>query len=288
MSSPTPGSLSRIFVHPLKSGAAHEVSRWLLGSTGLVHDRALMLVDPAGDFVTLRGIPRLVTVAPQPFEVDAEVVTFSALGRPELGVIEIGLESDPPERAVKCVVQIWGEWVAAELVSAAADAWFSAVLGRPVRLVRIDSDLPRAVDETYARPEDAVGFADGFPLLVIGSASLEALDRDVEAFTVTAERFRPNLVIETSVPWIEDTWRRIRIGDIELELVKPCARCVGINVEPRTGKAGREPLRTLAKTRTRDGQVFFGHNALHRGVGWLAVGDPMEVLELVGDATAGS
>ncbi len=287
MSSSSHGSLSRIFVHPLKSGAGHEVSRWLLGATGLVHDRGLMLVDPAGDFVTLRGTPRLVTIVPRPFEVDAHTVTFSSLGSPELADLDVAVGTSDP-RSTTTRVQIWGEWVDARLVSADADSWFSAVLGRPVRLVRLDPDRARRVDPTYARPTDTVGFADGFPLLVIGSASLEALDRDVEAFEVTAERFRPNLVIETSVPWIEDSWRRIRIGGIELELVKPCARCVGINVEPRTGTSGREPLRTLAKTRTRDGQVFFGHNALHRGVGWLAVGDPLEVLELVGDPTTGA
>jgi hypothetical protein len=245
-----------------------------------------MLVDPAGDFVTLRGTPRLVTIVPRPFEVDADIVRFSALGCPELAELDVAVGTPEPGASITRV-QIWGEWVDARLVSPDADAWFSAVLGRPVRLVRLDPQRPRPVDPTYARPSDTVGFADGFPLLVIGSASLEALDRDVETMDVTAERFRPNLVLETSVPWIEDTWRRIRVGDIELELVKPCARCVGINVEPGTGKSGREPLRTLAKSRTRDGKVFFGHNAIHRGVGWLAVGDPIEVLEFV-DPTTGA
>jgi len=246
-----------------------------------------MLVDEAGDFVTLRGTPRLVTIVPSPFEVDAELVTFSAPTQLEVADIDVALRSGQPAAAV-IHVQIWGEWVDAQVVSAAADAWFSAVLGRPVRLVRLDPKRPRTVDQAFARPDDTVGFADGFPLLVIGSASLAALDTDVEAFEVAAERFRPNLVLQTSVPWIEDTWRRIRIGGIELELVKPCSRCVGINVEPRTGRSGREPLRTLAKTRTHDGKVFFGHNAIHRRVGWLAVGDPVEVLELVGDPTSGS
>ena len=95
-------------------------------------------------------------------------------------------------------------------------------------------------------------------------------------------RFRPNLVVRTTEPWVEDRWRRIRVGAVELELVKPCGRCVTINVEQTTGVSGREPLRTLARLRSLEHRgrtrIVFGQNAVPRGVGDVLVGDPVEVV----------
>jgi len=42
--------------------------------------------------------------------------------------------------------------------------------------------------------------------------------------------------------------------------------------------SGKEPLRTLASYRTRDGEVMFGQNAVHQGRGRLRVGDPVPLL----------
>lgn len=266
--------LSRLFVHPLKSGRGQEVTRWPLAQTGLVHDRGLMLVDGHGHFVTLRGVPKLVLIEASPFAPGDTRFEFRVFDRPDLGTLEVHLDQHSGEREV----EIWGEWVAATHMGARAEAWFSEALGRSVTLVQIPPERPRQVDLRYAAQGDQVGFADGFPLLLVASASLEAVSQALGE-PVLMERFRPNLVVQTDEPWVEDQWRRIRIGEIELELVKPCARCVGINVDPLTAKTSREPLRTLARSRTRDAKVYFGHNVVHRGVGLLSVGDPVEVLE---------
>lgn len=268
-------TLSRLFVHPLKSGQGQAVGHWPLGPTGLVLDRSLMLVDPMGRFVTLRGVPRMVLFRTNTFGPDASSFVFEVIDRPELGSLEVDLVCPPTGQSD---VEIWGEWVRADRLSERADAWFSAALDQPVSLVRLPFERARQVDPRYAALGDLVGLADGFPLLVTTTASLEALSRELGE-PVPVERFRPNLVIETDEPWVEDRWRRIRVGAIELELAKPCARCVGINVDPLTGKTSREPLKTLARSRTRDGKVYFGHNAIHRGVGVLSVGDAVEVLE---------
>lgn len=268
-------TLKQIVVHPLKSGRGQAVEHWPLGPTGLVLDRSLMLVDPMGRFVTLRGVPRMVLFGARPFGSDATGFTFEVIDRPELGPFEVDLLA-PPNGQLE--VEIWGEWVLADRFSERADAWFSAALGQPVSLVRLPDARARQVDPRYAALGDLVALADGFPLLVTTTASLATLAGDLGE-AVPMERFRPNLVIETYTPWIEDRWRRVRIGAIELELAKPCARCVGINVDPETGRGSREPLKTLARTRTRDGKVYFGQNAIHRGVGGLSVGDVVEVLE---------
>jgi len=263
-------TLERIFVHPLKSGAGLEVSSWPLDALGLVHDRRLMLVDEAGTFVTLRGTPMLVTLRPHAL---APTDRTLVLETPTLPPLSVSLASTPGSLDV----QVWSDWVRASHIGAAADAWCSQALGKPVKLVLVDPTFHRQVDLRFAAPDTAVGFADGFPLLLIGSASLEALTERLGQ-PVEAQRFRPNLVVKTSTPHEEDAWRKVRIGSIEVDLVKPCARCVGINVDPQTGTTSREPLRTLSTYRKRDRDVFFGYNALHRNLGTLNVGDPVEVL----------
>lgn len=276
MTSPT---IARLFVYPLKSGAGQEVTRWPVGRTGLALDRHLMVVSDSGRFVSLRGAPRLVGVRPRPFTSAATELTFDADSRPDLGPLTVRL--DEPAAAT-LEVEIWGEWVPGETVSAKADAWFSALLEEPHRLVRLAAQTPRQVDPRYAQPGDVVGFADGFSILLTATASHDEVVRSVAArrpdltlppFDV--QRFRPNIVVATDTPWVEDSWQRLEVGGIPMELVKPCARCVAVNVDPVTARTSREPLATLALTRTREGKVFFGHNVIHRGVGELAVGAPV-------------
>jgi hypothetical protein len=139
--------------------------------------------------------------------------------------------------------------------------------------------MERPVDPQYAAPEDRVGFADGFPLLLLSRASLEELNRQLPR-AVRMENFRPNLVVEGCAPFAEDTWKRLRVGSVELEVVKPCARCVFTTVDPLTGQkaADGEPLRTLTRVRRIQGKAMFGQNVVVRRPGMLQVGDAVEVL----------
>ena len=270
-------------IYPLKSGAGIALDRWPLVPTGLVCDRRFMLVDAAGDFVTLRGHPKLVTVrarlvgadpaAPGSWTCETATFEHDALG----GLVVPLADVDPAGRRT-LEVQIWGTYVVATHVSDEADRWFSTLLGKDVHLVRFDEPVRRQVDPRYARPGDRVHFADEFPLLVMATASLDALSAELGR-PVAMERFRPNLVVATDEPFVEDRWRAIRVGDVRIDLVKPCARCVGVNVEPGTGRATKEPLATLARMRTRDHKVYLGQNGVHRGVGLLSLGDDVVVVE---------
>jgi hypothetical protein len=159
-----------------------------------------------------------------------------------------------------------------------AAEWLGRFLGTSCRLVCLPDDRVRAVDPEFARPGDQVGFADGFPFLVIARASLDDLNARLPE-PLSMVRFRPNLVIGGATPYAEDGWRRIRVGALELRLVKPCSRCTVPTVDPATGERGPEPLRTLTGYRRRGNKVYFGQNAVHDGIGELAVGDPVEVLE---------
>ena len=138
--------------------------------------------------------------------------------------------------------------------------------------------IVRPVQSDTAEPGDEVSFADGFPLLLVNEGSLAALNEGSN-FRTDVRRFRPNLVVEGPPAWAEDDWRRLRAGAIRLRLPKPCARCSVPGIDPDSAEMTREPLRTLAKLRTRDHEVFFGVNVTPDDVGELRVGDAVEVLE---------
>jgi uncharacterized protein YcbX len=139
--------------------------------------------------------------------------------------------------------------------------------------------IERPVSPRHGRPGDRVSFADGYPLLLTTDASLGALNDRLDR-PVPMNRFRPNLVVDGETPFGEDGWALIRVGEVRLRVVKPCARCVVTTVDQETGEVGREPLRTLATFRRHeDGGVLFGQNVVHEGPGVLRVGDDVEVLE---------
>ena len=92
------------------------------------------------------------------------------------------------------------------------------------------------------------------------------------------QRFRPNLVVSGCDAHAEDDWRRLRIGDVTLRVVKPCSRCIIPTIDPQTGRRAAEPLRTLATYRRRDQQVLFGQNLVHDGPGTLRLGMPVDIL----------
>lgn len=178
----------------------------------------------------------------------------------------------------RVTVSVWRDTLEAWSAGEDAATWWSDLLGRRAALVRFADDVLRQVDPTRARPGDAVGFADGFSFLLATEASLAALNERL-AEPVTMRRFRPNLVVAGSLaPFEEDGWRRIRIGEIELEVAKPCGRCSIVTVDPATGVRGKEPLATLSTFRREGKEVLFGQNLIHRGRGRLAVGDEVTVL----------
>lgn len=263
--------LSAIHVFPLKSGAARALPTAQVEPLGLADDRRFMVVDAAGRFITGRQVPRLVLIAATPLCGGGLRLEF-----PGLEPLEVRTPSaDAPRRTVG----IWDDRVDAAEVPA-AEAWLTRALGRPAQLVHFDALAQRSVDATYARAGDVVGFADGFPLLLIAQASLDALNAKL-AQPIPMLRFRPNLVVDGATPHAEDLWKRVRIGAVELEVVKPCTRCVFTTVDPARGALdpSGEPLATLKTYRRTPKGVTFGQNLIARGTGSIALGDAVEVLE---------
>lgn len=239
---------------------------------GLAGDRRYLVVDPRGRFLTQRDCPTLATLDAVP---DGAGLLLSGSDRPALRV------TIPDPAAERIAVTVWRDTLMAQPVGNAADAWLEAALGRPCRLVYMDrpSDA-RPVDPAFARPEDRVSFADGFPVLLASAASLDDLNARL-AEPVGMDRFRANLVVDGAGPWAEDRWRKLRIGPVLFDVASPCARCIVITTDQRTGTRhpGFEPVRTLQGfRRDAQGQVLFGQNLVPRSGGQVTVGDPVEVL----------
>ncbi|MES2059107.1 MAG: MOSC N-terminal beta barrel domain-containing protein [Pseudomonadota bacterium] len=271
MASPAP-HITGLHRYPVKSLRGHALDRATIEPRGIVGDRRWMVVDDTGRFQTRRELPHMAR-----FEVDRDGDAL-ILSHPDLGVHRVGR---PDGDAATIEARIWRDTVSVRLASADAAAFLSRALGKPVRLVYQDDMAPRPIDPRYASVDDQVSLADGFPFLITSEASLRALNAHL-AVPVGMERFRPNIVIAGADEWAEDRWRRLRIGNVTLRIVKPCARCVITTQHPLTGEQGEgnDPLTTLrAMGRMAKGGVMFGQNAIPDRPGEITVGDQVEVLE---------
>ena len=258
-----PCTIESLNLYPVKSCAGIALTRWLLEDTGLDLDRAWMLVDPTGEFVTQRELPQLARV--QPTLRGDELVLRAP------GMLALHVAVDRVEQPMR--VRVWDDTVPAWDLGPLAAQWFSDFAGRPLRLVRFDPEHRRQSDARWTGPHAAhTAFADGFALLVMSSASLAGLNQRLAqqgAAPVDLRRFRPNLVLGGLQAHDEDSIDMLEIdtpqGPVRLQLVKPCARCTIPGVDPDTGTQGFEVIDALAGYRAdprMEGAVTFGMNAI--------------------------
>jgi len=263
-------TLSAIRVYPIKSCGGIAVEEWELDSLGLRDDRRWMVATPAGELISQRSCPELALVR---VTVAAAHLRVHAPGMPELVLPR------HPQGGRPATLTLWADRIIAVLPDHRADDWFSRVAGRESVLAWCPDDVVRPLDPVYATEGGRTGFADGFPLLVVGEASLQDLNRRL-AVPLPMDRFRPNLVVSGAAPFAEDDWHHFRVGGIPMHAVKQCARCVVTTTDQATGRRdGEEPLRTLATFRRQPRGVMFGQNVVHYGTGPLRVGDPVSVGE---------
>lgn len=256
-----------IFIYPIKSLGGIRLEEAVVEERGFQYDRRWMLIDERGMFVTQRVHPKLALLGVN--LVEKGLIVFLKKDRTQHIEVPFGLASGP-----EVEVTIWDDRVLAKQVDRAFDTWFSDFLGFEVRLVVLPESTHRKVDPRYAVNSESVSFADGMPYLLIGQASLDELNSRLES-PVPMNRFRPNLVFSGGVPFMEDTLRKIKIGDLDFQIVKPCARCVLTTVDQETGEKGKEPLKTLSSYRTLNGKVYFGQNMVVLQSGKIKIGDPI-------------
>lgn len=267
--------LRRMYVYPVKSCGGVSLREAALDDRGLRHDRRWMLVDGGGRFVSQRRLPRMALISTS-FGDDA--LLLDAPGMPTLSLV---LDPTPDELGPRVPVRVHDDETLGATVGQKADRWLGQFLGPGYSLVYMPDDVIRPVDGRYASGDDRVGFADGFPFLLLSEASLADLNSRLDE-PIPENRFRPNFVVSGEgalEAYVEDDWQRLRIGEVDMRVAKPCSRCKITTVDQKTAQTGREPLRTLARYRHVGKNVMFGQNLVHDSRGRLNTGDPVEVLE---------
>jgi uncharacterized protein len=260
------GTIERLFVYPVKSCAGIELQEALLTEAGLDLDRAWMVVDATGTFLTQRSLPRMALIRPQ---LKSDEMVLRAPGMLALHVAIDAVEAP-------ATVTVWDDTVPAWDMGAIAAQWFTDFLGQPCRLVRFDPEYRRLSSMAWTGGIEATNqFSDGFPVLLASTASMGELNARLVAgghAEVGVERFRPNVVLAGIEAHDEDRVDLLRVdagaaGEIHLQPVKPCARCPIPDIDPATAESDPSvgaTLRTYRHDKRLGGAITFGMNAIVR------------------------
>lgn len=259
------GTIARLFVYPVKSCAGIEVQEALLTEAGLDLDRAWMVVDAEGQFLTQRTLPRMALIRPQ---LKSSEMVLRAPGMLALHVAIDAVEAP-------ATVTVWSDTVPAWDMGSVAAQWFTDFLGQPCRLVRFDPEYRRLSSMEWTKGVEAPNqFSDGFPLLLASEASMDELNARLHAAghaVAGIERFRPNVVLAGVDAHDEDRMDLLTVdapeGEVHLEPVKPCSRCPIPDIDPATADSNPavgDTLRTYRQDRRLDGAITFGMNAIVR------------------------
>lgn len=257
-------TVSALYIYPVKSLGGFSLTAATLTDRGFKYDRRWMLIDENDRFISQRELPVMAFLSATIGE-EHLLITDKRTG----DLIRVPFD---PLASETLMVSVWDDNCLAQRVSDEADAWFSQHLGITCRLVYMPDSTHRTVDEKYAHNKEITSLSDGYPLLIIGQASLDDLNSRL-ASPLPMNRFRPNIVFTGGSPFQEDDMKHFNIGDIQFSGVKPCARCVITTIDQETGIKAKEPLKTLSTYRTKNQKIYFGQNLLFNGSGTIHVGD---------------
>lgn len=271
-------TIQSLHIYPIKGLKGIQLNKALLMPQGLDMDRRWMLVDDQGVFLSQRTQPEL-----SQFQVEINKDQLLIKYRDTKFQFS---KNDKISGLLR--VRVFEDAMNAEEVSREASEWFSNQLDAPVKLVKHGENTSRiknfkkyieerklaAKTRSTIGDQTVVSFADGYPYLIIGTASLDLLNQKLSE-PLAMDRFRPNMVVKTSIPHEEDYWNKITVGDQELFVVKSCARCQVTTVDQQTGKKGKEPLASLSQYRKENNKIYFGSNAISLTSGWIRSGDSL-------------
>lgn len=260
--------LQSLYVYPIKSTAGIALSNTWIDNIGLSFDRRFVVADHQGQFMTARTEPSLCLIRA------SLTPTGLILTAPDMPALEINYQAFSDHYQS---VTVWKDEINSRYCSLDYDLWFSDYLKKPCQLLFFGEKSSRQVKNK----QNQVGFADGYPQLLISQASLDDLNARMPNHQITMAQFRPNIVVEGTEAFEEDKWQHIRIGEVEFEVTKPCTRCIFTTVDPDTAEKHpkQEPLSTLKHYRKDErGEIMFGQNLVALNQGRLEVGDQVTVL----------
>ncbi len=260
--------------YPIKSMGQVVLSEAIIDRFGIQMDRRWMVVDEKNRFLTQRKVAKMtaMSVVEKTCIAGQWELEISAGGSAQT----VSLSTHFSGETIS--VSVWKDQCEALVASNDINQWLSEKIGINCRLVFMADDYHREVDPDYAMAGETVSFADGFPLLLTTQASLESFNTHLQR-PIKMVRFRPNIVLSGSSPYEEDKWKRIRVGNMEFSVVKPCSRCVMPTINPQTSAREPEVFKALKAHRAVGRDVFFGQNIMPLSEGVVRIGDKVEVLE---------
>ncbi len=262
-------TVSALYVYPVKSLGGIALQQSQLSELGLQYDRRWMIVDKNGEFISQRTYPSLALLGTA-IEEDKIKIYHKHTGES----IDIPLL---PNTNITKQVTIWDDVCEGVLVDLLINDWLSNYLQKEVELVFMPESTKRLVDYRYVTKDSTTSFSDGYSFLLMAEASLEELNH-LAGTDFGMDRFRPNIVVQRSMPQEEEEWHEMQIGSGFFTGVKPCARCVLTTIDQNSGIGGKEPLRTLATYKRVGNRILFGQNLVYNGGGNLIkVGDEVLV-----------
>lgn len=269
-------TLSNLTYYPIKACRGFDLAEARVERMGLANDRRMMVVTPEGEFLTQAEHAKLALVTPAMI---GDTITLSA---PNFDPLRFTIQ----KTGAISLVNIWESKNVHAIDQGAKTArWLSDWLGVSVRLVHIANGFKRRLKSDFAvSAEDQIGFADDYPILLISDASLQDLNSKLDSplgavSALPMNRFRPNIVVQNCEPFAEDTWKRIKIGDVEMALINPAPRCVVTTIDKETLEKSKEPLKTLSTYRKQKGGVMFGMHVIPLNEGEIKTGMRVEILE---------
>jgi len=261
--------VKEITIYPIKGLKGIAVSKCNIKDIGLEGDRQYMIADINGNLVSQRTNSELALMS-------VTQKDNSLIVRYNKREIEIDSEQISDNQME---VEVWGTKFICNEVSSNISNWFTNQLGMSCRLMIMPDSKTRTKKFNKPPYETYLSFADGYPILTLGTSSVNHLN-DQLFETVDANRFRANILIETTSPHEEDTWSDFYIGEsVLLRNIKPCVRCQVITINQENGAKGKEPLKTLSNYRKFDNGVCFGSNTIVLRQGEIKIGDEVKLLE---------
>ena len=198
-------TVAGLYIYPIKGARGVSLVQSRVGATGLDFDRRWMIVDKQGLFVSQRSHPQLTQLQVQ---VSEDCLVLSDIQTKSSTSISLQDSRDQTTQ-----VTIWDDTFEATLMQNEVNQWLSDFLHQDVAMVAMPLDLPRTKKLMVEPYETPVSFADGYPILICGTASLNLLNSKLED-KVSMDRFRPNIIVKTSEPHIEDSWKEITLPKI--------------------------------------------------------------------------
>ncbi|NUF48439.1 YcbX family protein [Gilliamella sp. ESL0250] len=262
-------SVNQLYIYPIKSIQGIELTKANTVDGGFEYDRILMISEPDGTFITARQYPQLLKLS-------ATIIGSEVhISHPSTTPISLNLDEFS---SLQEPTEVWGNHFTSQIAPIRVNQFFSHILQKDVQLRWVGYQLSR---RTKRYPEVPVSFADGYPYLLLNKASFDYLQHQCPE-KLDIRQFRGNIIIHGALPFAEDGWKTIKIGEVIFDIVKPCTRCVLTTMDVNSAKplANNEPLKTLRYFRADEqGQINFGMNMIARNHGTISVHDKIEILE---------